>query len=183
MKALKMFAELTMGRIIILAIFVAGGYYASYFDPGTSIEEATERVNGMIAVEEARRTEINKLLKKEEEMRGNVLQLQRNLEVVKSRIPNELKDSQMQELINSAAKTSGVNVTKLSATATVAKDPNAPPIKIKLADVKPENLIEEVKFKISLDGTFEDFLKFLDTLPEVAVISREREKVVLGPRR
>ncbi|MGZ3726886.1 MAG: hypothetical protein ACXWPX_08655 [Pseudobdellovibrio sp.] len=164
MKFLKIFAELTMGRVVILAVFVAVGYYFSYFDAGGSIEEETGKVNSMISAEEARRVEINKLLKKEEEMRGNVLQLQRNLEVVKSRIPNELKDSQMQELINGAAKSSGVNVTKLAASASVPRDVKAPPIKIKPADLKPENLIEEVKFKITLDGSFEAFLKFLDTL-------------------
>lgn len=163
MKAIKAFAELTLGRVFILSIFVGLGYYTSYFDPGTSIEEQIAGINAQIAGEESRRTEINKLLKKEEEMRGNVLQLQRNLEVVKNRIPNELKDSQMQELINGAAKNSGVNVTKLSAAST-PKDPNSPPVKIRLADVKPENLIEEVYFKISLNGTFDNFLNFLDTL-------------------
>ncbi|MCC2679006.1 MAG: hypothetical protein K0R29_1582 [Pseudobdellovibrio sp.] len=146
-----------------MAIFVAAGYYFAYFDPGTSIEEATAVVQSNIQVEEAKKSEINKTMKKEEEMRGNVLQLKRNLEVIKSKIPVDLKDSQMQSIINSAASAAGVKITGLTVQ-TDGRDPNAPPVKISINDVKPENLIEEVKFKVSIIGSFDDFLSFVENL-------------------
>lgn len=163
MKLLRAFTDLTMNRIIMMAIFVAAGYYFAYFDPGTSIEEAIAQVQANIQAEEARKSEINKTMKKEEEMRGNVLQLKRNLEVIKSKIPVELRDSQMQSIINSAATAAGVKITELSVQAS-DKDPNAPPLKISINDVKPENLIEEVKFKVTITGTFDDFLVFVENL-------------------
>jgi Tfp pilus assembly protein PilO len=162
-KLLKAFTDLNMNRIVLMAIFVAAGYYFAYFDPGTSIEESIAAVQTAIQAEEATKSEINKTMKKEEEMRGNVLQLKRNLEVIKSKIPVELRDSQMQSIINSAASAAGVKITGLTVQSD-GKDPNAPPVKISINDVKPENLIEEVKFKVSITGTFDDFLSFVENL-------------------
>lgn len=164
MKLLKAFTDLTMNRIILMALFVAAGYYFAYFDPGTSIEEQITAVQSQVTQEEQRKSEINKTMKKEEEMRGNVLQLKRNLEVIKSKIPIDLKDSQMQSIINSAATNAGVKITGLSVNTDNSKDPNAPPVKISINDVKPENLIEEVRFKVSIIGTFDDFLNFVENL-------------------
>jgi Tfp pilus assembly protein PilO len=163
-KLLKAFSDLSIGRVVIMAIFIAAGYYFTYFDQGTTIEEQINTVQGLVNQEEARKTEINKTMKKEEEMRGNVLQLQRNVEVVKSKIPIDLKDSQMQSLINAAAEASQVKITGLSVLGGQRKDPNAPPVKISINDVKPENLIEEIKFKVAIIGTFDNFLTFVETL-------------------
>lgn len=163
MKFLKLVAELSIGKMVILALFVAAGYYVTYFDTGATIEAQIAAVNGTIAQETTRRTEIEKTMKKEEEMRGNVLQLARNLEVVKSKIPNEFKDSQMSAIINSAAQTSNVKVVDLKSSGDPQKE-RGPPREINMADLKPENLIEEVRFSIIIHGTFDDFLKFLDTI-------------------
>ena len=164
MKILKMFADLTLGRIIIMAVFVTAGYFFVYFDPGTSIEQEIAGLDTQMAEQNRRREEINKTMKKEEEMRANTLQLRRNLDVVKAKLPNELKDTQMQNLIYDASKKSNISIDALKADTSVVRDPNAPAIKINIDDVKPENLIEEVRFQIKMTGTFDGFLMFLDTL-------------------
>ncbi len=164
MKLLKMISELSIGKVVILALFIAAGYYVSYFDSGETIEAQAATINGMINAEITRRTEIEKTMKKEEEMRGNVLQLARNLEVVKSKIPNEFKDAQMSAIINAAAQSSGVNVVELRAADASASKEGLPPRQINITDLKPENIIEEVKFKIVIHGSFDGFLKFLDTI-------------------
>lgn len=164
MKFIKAFTELPINRIFLMALFVGAGYYFVYFDTGETIEQQIAEVITAIAQEEARRGDINATMKKEEEMRGNVLQLKRNLEVVKSKIPNELKDAEMQSVINNAASASGVKITSLSTANTGNRDPNAPAVQINISEVRPENLIEEVRFRITLVGTFDSFLKFLETL-------------------
>jgi len=163
-KLLKAFSDLSLGRVVIMAIFIAAGYYFTYFDQGTTIEEQITTVQGVVAQEEAKKAEINKTMKKEEEMRGNVLQLKRNLEVVKAKIPTDLKDSQMQSIINAAATTAQVKIAGLSVVSSPPKDPNAAPVKVSIADVKPENLIEEIRFKVTILGTFDNFLNFVETL-------------------
>ena len=163
MNALKTIAELSFGKIIIMAALATLAYYTSYFDPGEEIEKNIVNVQGAIDEEEAKKTEITKTMKKEEEMRGNSLQLQRNLENIKSKIPSDFTDSQMQLLINESAANSGCSLQTLTA-AGKATDPNAKPQELRRDQVRPENLIAEVIFKIQLTGTFEAFLKFLDTL-------------------
>ncbi len=163
MKALKLFAELTLGRVIILAMFLSAGYYVSYFDAGESIETLISKENEGIAAEEVLKTEITKTMRKEEEMRGNVQQLQRNLEVVKSKIPADLKEVDMQSVINAAASNSGVSINELTSVAS-ERDSSAPPKQVNISEIKPENLIDEVKFKVSINATFTSFLLFLDYL-------------------
>ena len=164
MKFLKLLSDLSLGKVVIMALFIAGGYYVSYFDSGESIETMISTVNNSISTESTRRADIEKTMKKEEEMRGNVLQLARNLDVVRSKIPNEFKDAQMSAIINAAAQSAGVNVIELSAMDTAGSKEALPPREINIADLKPESLIEEVRFKIVVHGSFDGFLKFLDTI-------------------
>ncbi len=164
MKYLKMFSELSLGKIIILAIFVTAGYYATYFDAGESIENEILALKTQVDERETRRVEISKTMKKEEEMMANALQLKRNLDVVKDKIPNELKDTQMQTIINEAANNSGVTIVSINADNQGQRAPNAPPVEMSIQDVKPENLIEEIKFSIKLTATFDAFIRFLETL-------------------
>lgn len=164
MKALKALAELTIGRVIIIALFVTAGYYFSYFDAGEELDTLITRLNAEVSREEARTKDIQKTVKKEEEMRGSVMQLQRNLEVVKSKIPVDLKEYEMTSIINGAATSSGVTIRSLSSIQDPNRVANAAPRQINISEVKPENLIDEVKFNISLNGTFESFIKFIDFL-------------------
>ena len=164
MKYVKLFAELSLGKIIILAIFVTAGYYASYFDAGESIEAEYMAIKSQVDEREIRRLEIAKTMKKEEEMMANALQLKRNLDVVKGKIPNELKDTLMQTIINEAANSAGVNIVSISADGRNKSDPDAPPVEMTIEQVKPENLIEEVRFSIKINTTFDAFIRFLETL-------------------
>ena len=159
-----MFSELSLGKIIILAIFVTAGYYATYFDAGESIENEYSVLKSQVDEREVRRVEIAKTMKKEEEMMANALQLKRNLDVVKDKIPNELKDTQMQTIINEAANNSGVTIVSLNTDSQGKRDPDAPPVEMTIEEVKPENLIEEIKFTIRITATFDAFIRFLETL-------------------
>jgi hypothetical protein len=143
---------------------VTAGYYATYFDAGESIENEILALKTQVDERETRRVEISKTMKKEEEMMANALQLKRNLDVVKDKIPNELKDTQMQTIINEAANNSGVTIVSINADNQGQRAPNAPPVEMSIQDVKPENLIEEIKFSIKLTATFDAFIRFLETL-------------------
>lgn len=163
MKLLKLLADLSIGRVIILAGLVTGGYYFSYFDDGSNLEQQIISIESMLSEEATRREQIEKVIKKEEEMRGNVLQLERNLEVVKSKIPIDFKDTDMSNMMNSAARSTGLIIKELSIFETTQKGVQNP------GSVRLEDLVDEVRFKIILTGSFDAFINFLDT------ISREEE--------
>lgn len=172
MKVLKLISDLSIGRILILALFCTFAYYMLYFEDGSNLKNSIATVEGSIQAESARRVEIEKVMKKEEEMRGNLLQLARNLEVVKSKIPNEFKDTQMSAIINEASSSSGVSVIELrSQESGLTSAPPSPPTGEAL---RPEDLIEEVRFTIKLTGKYESFLAFLDVLSKEDKIIKVR---------
>lgn len=162
MKFLKLMADLSIGRLLVLALFVTIAYYFMYFDDGSFLKEQIANVSNAAQEETNRRAGIEQTMKKEEEMRGNLLQLARNLEVVKSKIPNEFKDTQMSAIINEASTLSGVSVLELSTNASMNQAPRPPPAPGEA--IRPEDLVEEVKFNITVSGSYEAFLKFLDAL-------------------
>lgn len=165
MKFIKLLAALSIGRLIFLAVLLTIGYFFTYFDDGSNLKTQIEAANSLLDVEVARRAGIEKTMKKEEEMRANTLQLQRNLEVVKAKIPNEFKDTQMSSIINNASVASGVQIIELSSsTDQEPKRETSDEEKPDLEKIKPEDLISEVKFKITLVGKYESLIQFLDVL-------------------
>ena len=174
MSALKQMAGLSMGRLAILAILTSVAYFFTYFDSGASLNAQISAADAQMQAEANRRKDIEKFMKKEEEMRGNLLQLQRNLEVVKSKIPNEFKDTQMSVILNSASGISGVSLLELSTQPTARVAPAA----LNSESIKPEDLIEEVKFNIVLAGNYDSFLKFLDVLTKEDKILKFRNFII-----
>jgi Tfp pilus assembly protein PilO len=81
--------------------------------------------------------------------------------VVKAKIPNEFKDTQMSAILNRASISSGINVVDLSIKSSSSNQQSAP---ADINTIRPEDLIEEVKFGITLSGSYEQLLKFLDLL-------------------
>lgn len=177
MKFLRIMASLSMSRIVIFGVLCTVMYYTTYFDDGSVLDTQIATMNSQVKTESARRIEVNKTIKKEEEMRGNLLQLQRNLEVVKSKIPNEFSDTQMSIILNNASIASGVNLQDLSVVASANNvagvkkvyDPNS---------IKPEDLIEEVRFNITLSGSYGAFLKFLDVLTKEDKVLKVKNFVI-----
>lgn len=175
MKLLKLISELSMAKIIILAMIGSVIYFVSYFDSGAQLEEQIAGIVSQVDFETTRRIEVNKIIKKEEEMRGNLLQLQRNLEVVKTKIPNEFKDTQMSAILNNASAVSGISLQELSI---IAVEPRQRVGKIDPNSIKPEDLIEEVKFNITLLGSYGALIKFLDVLTKEDKILKVRNFVI-----
>lgn len=163
MRLIKLLAELSLPRIIVLSLLATIAYYFTYFNDGTQLKSEIEAANATVTQEQTRRVAIEKTMKKEEEMRGNLLQLERSLEVVKAKIPFEFKDTQMSAILNAASEASGINVLEMSTNPPPAFVP--PPTQVTDASmIRPEDLISEVRFNIVLSGSYESFLKFLDVL-------------------
>lgn len=177
MKLLRIISSLSISRIVIFGILCTIMYFTTYFDDGSTLETQISSMNNQVKIESDRRIEVNKIIKKEEEMRGNLLQLQRNLEVVKSKIPNEFRDTQMSIILNNASIASGVNLQDLSVVQGASvigaskrvSDPNS---------IKPEDLIEEVRFNITLSGSYGAFLKFLDVLTKEDKVLKVKNFVI-----
>lgn len=177
MKFLRIIASLSMSRMVIFGVLCTVMYYTTYFDDGSVLETQIMSMNSQVNTESDRRVEVNKIIKKEEEMRGNLLQLQRNLEVVKSKIPNEFRDTQMSIILNNASIASGVNLQDLSVAQSSMNSGGQPKV-YDPNSIKPEDLIEEVRFNISLSGSYSAFLKFLDVLTKEDKVLKVKNFVI-----
>lgn len=177
MKFLRIIASLSMSRIVIFGVLGTVMYFTTYFDDGSVLETQIATMDSQVKTESDRRVEVNKIIKKEEEMRGNLLQLQRNLEVVKSKIPNEFRDTQMSVILNNASTASGVNLQDLSVVQSANNSGGAPKV-YDPNSIKPEDLIEEVRFNITLSGSYGAFLKFLDVLTKEDKVLKVKNFVI-----
>jgi len=174
-KFINLIAELSLPRIFFLSAIATVAYFLTYFNNGTTIKTSIEASESTVSTEMARRVGIEKIMKKEEEMRGNILQLARNLEVVKSKIPFEFKDTEMSTILNSASETSGINVLEMSSSPNLQTVQNVAQVSVIDARAfKPEDMITEVKFNIALAGSYVSFLKFLDVLTKENKIIKVR---------
>lgn len=157
MKILKAFnAGVNGAKIPIVAFFTAAAYYFLYFNDGSALEAQIAAVNAEYGAIMVKKTELEATIKKEEEMRGNLLQLARNFNEVKSKIPNEFKDTEMSAIINKTAIAANVKIAVLSRLLNGSADG-----KIKGAGA---DLIDEVVFQIKLSGTFLQVLHFVEIL-------------------
>jgi Tfp pilus assembly protein PilO len=165
MKLIKLIADLSLSRLTVLALLTTVAYFFTYFDDGTSLEAQIAASSSSVQTETARRVGIEKIMKKEEEMRGNILQLARNLEVVKTKIPFEFKDSQMSTIVNAASEASGVSLVEMSTNPVKSVAQNLPQAAINdQSTIKPEDLVSEVRFNITISGSYDSFMKFLEVL-------------------
>lgn len=189
MKFLKLFNELTLAKKIIFSFLLTACYYP-FFDDGTTLEGQIQGAEASVVQETARSEEIKITIKKEEEMRGNIQQLVRNLEHLKSKIPSEFTETQMSTMINSISLASNIKLIEFATDASangftnrvggaVAAVTSNPTEKSGAAShdltlIKPEDLIDQIRFKVTLKGQFEDFLLFLNNLSKEDKIVRIR---------
>jgi Tfp pilus assembly protein PilO len=165
MKFVRLFATLSMGRLAILSLVLTVAYYFMSFDDGSQINEQIKSVQAEIGVEKARRSDIEKTMKKEEEMRGNLLQLARNLDVLKSKIPFDFKDTEMSTIVNQASINTDIKISILSrmSPAMVQKKPGT-----------GAELLDEIVFEISATGTFAQLIRFVEVLSKEEKVIKTR---------
>ena len=160
MKLLKLISELSLGKLAILGLIITGLYFVMYYDSGATLEGRIKTAESSLAQESAKRAETNKILKEESEMKANIVELARKLEVVKSKIPSDFNDNDIILLINQTAAQSGIQVDTLSK---ITNNTNNS-VASNNAFAEASKLIEEIPFNISINGSYNRFLDFIDRL-------------------
>ena len=157
MKILKLLIDLSMAKLVMIAVILTAAYFFLYYDNGTLIEQQINDTKSQLDVVKNKRSEIEKKMKKEEEMRGNLLQLARNLDIVKSKIPNEFNEIEISSILNKISTSTQVKITSLKRydclnLAKISKN------------ITGAELIDEICFNIEFLGTFNNILSFVEFL-------------------
>ena len=102
-------------------------------------------------------------------MRANLAALARDLQVVKAKLPNEFKDTEMTVLINKAAEGANIRITSLGRKKSIVK-PAHP-------EIGAES-VEELAFDLGLSGRFNQFVQFLEILAREEKILKIRDFII-----
>lgn len=169
MKAFKIFATFSIARLAVVAVFVTAGYFFMYYDNGEKIEEQIKMAEDQLSQEKIKRVDIEKKMKKEEEMRGNVMQLAANLELVKTKIPNEFNQIEILNIVNRVSESSHVKIAVLKPGASRFSGAKL---------VTGAELIDEVNFDIEMSGSFAAIVSFAEALSKETKIIEIRNFVL-----
>lgn len=158
-KFLKLITELSVGKLAVLGLIVTLLYFLIYYENGDDLQALITAAEANLAQESTKKAETTKILQEESEMKANIVELARKLEVVKSKIPSNFKDNDLIVLINQSASLSGLNIEQL------AKRTNNAGLGAQTGfETANTKLIEEIVFNVSLTGTFNRFLDFTDRI-------------------
>lgn len=140
-----------------------------YYDNGAVYETQITALNAEINTELVKKKETEKTIKREDEMRANLASLARDLQVVKAKLPNEFKDTEMTVIINKAAQGAGVAVSSLN------RKRSAPTVS---STANGAESVEEIVFDLSVSGRFNQFVQFMENLAREEKIIKIRDFVI-----
>ncbi len=169
MKLIKLIGQFSMLRVFIFAVVLTAAYFFLYYDNGATFEAQITQLNGEVTVEEVKKKDTEKTIKKEDEMRANLASLARDLQVVKAKIPNEFKDTELTAIINRATVSAGVNVISL------ARKTSAPVVSSSAIGAES---VEELVFDLAVNARFNQFVQFLEILSREEKIIKIRDFVI-----
>lgn len=165
MKLIRIIAILPAFKTLIVAGLLSAIYFFMYFDDGSTLETQIQGLASEVVVEETKKKDTEATIKKEDEMQANLAALARDLQVVKAKLPNELRDTDMTSMINRAATSAGISITSLSRK-----------VSIPLTDKKilGSESVEEVAFELAIEGSFNRFVLFIEQLAKEQNIIKVR---------
>ncbi|MBC7466883.1 MAG: type 4a pilus biogenesis protein PilO [Bdellovibrio sp.] len=165
MKFVKMISQFSMFRMLILAAVMATAYFFMYYDSGETLETQITQLKAEVSQEQVKKKDTEATIKKEDEMQANVASIARDLQVVKAKIPNEFKDTEMTTIINKASVRSGVSVLSLARKKDAQIRSNLP----------GSESVEEISFDLTINGSFNRLVQFVEILAREEKIIKLRD--------
>ena len=153
-------ASQSMNRIALFSLIAAGIYFFTIYDSGAVIEQQVATLKAQVDVEMGKKSETEKILKKEEQMRADVALLAKTYEDVKAKIPIEFDASEMRLIVEQVSNSVGVKIAKLTNT----QDNRT------LGPAFQQSLVEQVVMDYELLGHYNQILNFITELSKVEKI-------------
>ena len=143
-KVLEKLAALSNGKALVIGLMVGVAYYFMMYDDGAAITAQVNVLNGQLQEAETKKKDTESTLQEEARMKDAVGKLSEQYAFIATKLPAELKSSEMIRGIDSVAKMAGVSV-KMKKPGTVAK----------------KEVVEELPVDITLEGTYSQIAQFI----------------------
>lgn len=160
---LNKISSLSLARIAIFGLLLTAGYYFSLYDSGEVLAQEIQNVRSQVEVENTKKLETEKTLRKEEQMRADVAILVKTYEEVKSKIPIEFEPSELRAIVQQISNASSLKITKLRNVDGHVAATRGP---------GQSNLVEELAVEYSFQGNYSQILDFMTMLSQVEKIVR-----------
>ena len=166
MKFIRIISMLPAFKTLVVSVVFTAIYFFMYYDNGAALELQLQTLSSELNVEEAKKKDTEATIKKEDEMQASLASLARDLQVVKAKLPNDLRDTDMTSIINRAAISAGISITSLSRKVVVARTESKVP---------GSESVEEVTFELAIEGPFNQFVLFIEQLAKEENIVKVRD--------
>ena len=149
------FAQLEMQKVLVVGLVLAGLYYMTAFDDGSSIEMNIARIEQDIQNELQKKEETNKLLKESEDVKKKLADSELNFKTISAKVSADLSPTDITKRIQEAVDISGSKLKQ-----------------IRPGTIQKKELLQEVPVQLSLIGSYSDFAMFVYHISKSEIISK-----------
>jgi len=143
-KFLEKLSGISNGKALMLGLIAGFAYYMALYDDGSSFEAQIGAMNGQLQQAETKKKDTEATLQEEARMKDAVGKLSQQYAFIATKLPSELKSSEMIRGIDSVAKMAGVSV-KMKKPGTVIK----------------KEVVEELPVDVTLEGSYAQIAQFI----------------------
>lgn len=156
-KFIDFISNMSLSRVALFGVVLTAGYFFTLYDTGAQLEQSIEAAKTQWEVENNKKIETNKILKKEQQMKANVELFGKKFEEIKSKIPVEFTESELREIV----------VQKATENKLVNKSSSRANVTFKSLEKAEENLIEQVALNYSFEGTYANISHFVSDMSKL----------------
>lgn len=156
-KFIERVAVLSVSRIALLGLLVTAGYYLSLYDSGASIQTQIDSSKQQLEEERTKKADTEKTLKKEQEMRADIVVLGKEFEEVKSKIPADFREPELRIIVNQLVEANNIKITRQKNTDK----------KVDFGPGQEMALVEQVVLEYTFYGSYNQILNFISQLAQV----------------
>jgi len=161
---LEKLAGMTNGKALILGLLLGLAYYSTVYDDGSTLTKQMAVLDTELQTAEAKKKDTEVTLQEEVRMKEAVGKLSQQYAFIATKLPSELKSSEMIRGIDSVAKMAGVSV-KMKKPGSVAK----------------KEVVEELPVDVTLEGTYSQIAQFIYYTSNLERLTRVLNFTLVAP--
>lgn len=154
-KMMSFVGNMSLSRVAIFSAVLTAGYFTVMYDSGDSIIQAIEAGKAQLQVENTKKIETQKVLKKEQQMKADVELFAKKFEEIKSKIPIDFPESELRSTVDMYASKNNLKTVRSERRQSQT---------MQGAAKGEENLVDQVGLSYEFEGNYVSIARFVSDL-------------------
>lgn len=150
-KIINIIGAMALFRVAFFSAILTAAYYFLFYNSGSTIIEAMETAKSQLVIENNKKIETQKVLKKEQAMKADVELVVKKFEEIKAKIPLEFTESELRSILDKYSTQNYLKTIKSERRANLAP----------VGSDENQNLIEQVGLNYEFLGNYSSISRFL----------------------